>query len=94
MEALATKEDEGLGTLVSIANAITEKADTRNWQTLPYSISYSRIPLNKGTNNLTFELRGDNGSTNENKIEIQADADKVYFYSFHSIDTYPPVIGY
>jgi hypothetical protein len=94
LEALASEEDEGLGTLVSITNAITEKADTRNWQTLPYSISYSRIPLKKGANNLNFELRGDNGMANTNNIEINADANKIYFYSFHSIDSYPPVIGY
>ncbi len=94
LESLATKEDAGLGTLVSITNAITEKADTRNWQTLPYSISYSRIPLKMGENHINFRLRGENGMTNDSKIDFQANSNKIYFYSFHSIDSYPPVVGY
>ena len=42
------KEDDRLGALIGIVNAITEKADTRNWQTLPHSIFYSRVPLKEG----------------------------------------------
>ena len=44
------KEDERLGALIGLVNAITEKADTRNWQTLPHSIFYSRVPLKEGAN--------------------------------------------
>src|SRR5258708_5456238 len=39
------KKDRNVGALLSIVNTLTEKADTRNWQTLPHSIYYSRIPL-------------------------------------------------
>ena len=28
--------------LVSVANALSEKGDTRNWQTIPYSIHMAR----------------------------------------------------
>jgi hypothetical protein len=35
MEELASRENKNLGTIVSIINAMTEKADTRNWQSLP-----------------------------------------------------------
>jgi uncharacterized protein len=43
------KENELAGAALSIAGAISEQADTRNWQTLPNTISYSRIMLNAGT---------------------------------------------
>lgn len=47
--ALATKkENEGVAAALSIVNAITEQADTRNWQTLPYSINYTRTYLPAG----------------------------------------------
>ena len=47
-EAAIREQNEDLGTVISIINAATEKADTRNWQTLPHSISYARIPLDTG----------------------------------------------
>ena len=44
-----------LGDLVrlgaDIAGAATEKADTRNWQSLPATISYARVPLQEGVDN-------------------------------------------
>lgn len=51
-EAAARQENEGLGAAMSILNAVTEKADTRNWQTLPAKISYSRIPLENDSSQL------------------------------------------
>ena len=38
------------------AGAITEKADTRNWQSLPATISYARVPLTEGADN-TFLIK-------------------------------------
>ena len=49
-EHAARKENEGLGAALSILNAATEKADTRNWQTLPAQVFYTRIPLSHDTN--------------------------------------------
>lgn len=47
--AIATKkENEGVAAALSIVNAITEQADTRNWQTLPFSINYTRTFLPAG----------------------------------------------
>ena len=36
IKQVAGKQNEWLGFAVGIANAMTEKFDTRNWQTLPY----------------------------------------------------------
>lgn len=45
----------GLG--LQIFNALSEKADTRNWQSLPHSIYYTRIPLNEN-NNISIKVNG------------------------------------
>ena len=48
------------GLLVNIFNTATEKADTRNWQSLPAQIQYVRIPLQKGANQLNLQLGRNN----------------------------------
>lgn len=51
-EEALRKENEGLGAALSVVNAISEQADTRNWQLLPYSIAYTRMSLPAGKMNL------------------------------------------
>ena len=64
MAARPKSDDKNKDTKEAIALAIqafnfaTEKADTRNWQSLPHTIYYSRIPLQKGTNQLQFTANG------------------------------------
>ncbi len=53
-----SKENEWLGFAVGLANAFTEKADTRNWQTLPYSVSYTRVPLQAEENRMELQFTG------------------------------------
>jgi hypothetical protein len=55
-EKQISEENEGLGLAMSVLNAATEKADTRNWQTLPNSIYYARVPLDTGTNEVILHL--------------------------------------
>ncbi|MCT4664571.1 MAG: hypothetical protein N4A45_04985 [Flavobacteriales bacterium] len=69
-EALAESKAEGLGSVLSIVNALTEKADTRNWQSLPSQIYYSRIPLDKGENKLTFTLETFSGATKTDTLTV------------------------
>lgn len=67
-ELAAGDRNEYVGVALNIANVATEKADTRNWQSLPSQIHYVRIPLEEGMNNITvncsngekqtFEIRG------------------------------------
>lgn len=56
-EKAAEKENEGFGLVVGLINAITEQADTRNWQTIPHSIFYTRMPLEAGENQVKIQLR-------------------------------------
>lgn len=68
----ASKENQWLGFAVGLANAFTEKADTRNWQTLPYAISYARIPLKSAENTVELQFTGPQGEHNNSHITIPA----------------------
>lgn len=56
---------DGAGDLVKLgadaAGAATEKADTRNWQSLPSAISYARLPLHEGDNSFVIKKYGPQG---------------------------------
>lgn len=54
LESQTRKQNEGLGLALSVLNAITEQADTRNWQLLPYEIQYTRLLLPKGQHRYTI----------------------------------------
>jgi len=85
LEALADEQDEGLGTLLNIVNTLTEKADTRNWQTLPYSISYARIPLNEGLNNISLKTNSAFTNSQIQTFEFEGMKDKTYFHAYHTM---------
>jgi hypothetical protein len=93
LEALADRENENLGTLVNIVNTMTEKADTRNWQTLPYSISYTRIPLKEGENNITLKTYSNRAQQKVRQYTFQGKEGKIYFATHHTIASYPPKIN-
>ena len=90
MEAAMRKENENAGAALSIINALTEKADTRNWQTLPYSISYTRIPLNEGSNTLKLVTKG-NRELESSDFTFDGKKGKTQFFTFHSLETFPPM---
>lgn len=56
---------EGLSAAMDIYNLLSERADTRNWQTLPSEISYVRIPLKAGDNEIKITITGEAGSTSK-----------------------------
>jgi hypothetical protein len=80
------KEDERLGALIGVVNAMTEKADTRNWQTLPHSIYYSRVPLTEGANEVKFVI-ANGGDKAEYKFSYQAKKNQTLFHTFSSLET-------
>lgn len=57
-EENARAAGEVAGLLMNLVNTITEKADTRNWQSLPAFVSYVRIPLKEGENKITVNANG------------------------------------
>ena len=49
---------KAVGFVFNMINSGTEKADTRNWQSLPAFVHYVRIPLHAGENKITINNNG------------------------------------
>ena len=90
LEAAVDQENEHLGTLVNIVNTLTEQADTRNWQTLPYSIHYTRIPLEEGTNVVRLQTRSSHASNKVQTLEFEGKKNKIYFAAHHTTASFAP----
>ena len=86
LEETTRKENKNVGTILSVLNAATEKADTRNWQCLPHGISYARIPLTGGDNKLTLNVKKTDGRTVTTDVSLQAKQGKTYFHAFHTLN--------
>ncbi|MBB5437087.1 hypothetical protein HDC92_000755 [Pedobacter sp. AK017] len=75
---------EGLGIGMQLYSLLSEKADTRNWQSLPANISYTRIPLKKGENTLTLDLKGAGGNSDSKTITVNGTG-KLQFYNYSTL---------
>lgn len=67
---LGDNSEDGARLVGDIAGAVTEKADTRNWQSLPGTISYIRIPLKEGQTEYTIKKYGPQGIVDTDTITI------------------------
>ena len=74
---------EGIAGAFQVYNIFSEKADTRNWQSLPAFISYARFPLAPGTNKLSIILREENGRENNHSFNINGTGSFI-FYNYSS----------
>ncbi len=94
-EYSAREKNEDFGAILGLVNALTEKADTRNWQTIPHSIYYTRVPVNAGENEVTLELNSHKGNIPSQKHSFTFDIKKgkTFFHSFHSLES-QPIPGY
>lgn len=79
------KEDETVGALIGVMNAMTEKADTRNWQTLPHSIYYARVPLAGGPNKVKFSTRSATDVASYD-FSYNAKSGQTLFHTFSSLE--------
>lgn len=86
IEKRVRKEHEGLGFLVSALNFASEQADTRNWQTLPHSIYYTRVPLKEGDNIVEIFMDGPYSESSETFI-FKGKQGKVQFHSYQSLES-------
>ena len=88
IESSAKSANEGLGAAVNLVNALSEKADTRNWQTLPHSIFYTKVKLSEGEHDIQLNCKGNNNlKTNNFKVNIQKN--RMQFVAFHTIEYIP-----
>ena len=88
VEQQVRKQDDGLGLLVSVFNAATEKADTRNWQTIPHSIFYARVPLDEGINHVTLTTQGGFEAKSET-FTFEARGNETIFHTYQNLESYP-----
>ena len=65
-----SQENEGLGAALSILGSISESADTRNWQTLPHTIYYTRITTESGNYNYNMLLDDVKGTQYKHTIDV------------------------
>ncbi len=78
---------EGLALLMGVVNAATEKADTRNWQTIPHSIYYSRVPMKEGENRVTLKTIGPGGQVSATDFTFDVRKNETVFHMYHSLET-------
>ncbi|MDH4090068.1 MAG: hypothetical protein OEV74_02255 [Cyclobacteriaceae bacterium] len=88
------KKDDTLGAILGLVNALTEKADTRNWQTLPHTIYYSRLPLTEGSNEVRLTLIADDQRLTEYTFNYIAKKQQTLFHTFSSLETSAPQYRY
>ena len=86
VERQVRKENETLGFLVGALNFASEQADTRNWQTLPHSIYYTRVPLDKGDNNVQLYTDGPRAE-NAQQFTFVGQPGKTQFQTIQSLET-------
>jgi len=77
---------EGLSMVVGLFNAVTEKADTRNWQTIPHSIYYSRVPMKVGSNQVTLKTSQNGGQHVSQTFEFDVSKGQTIFHSYQSLE--------
>jgi hypothetical protein len=82
------KEDESLGALIGLMNAITEHADIRTWQTLPHNIYYTRVPLPEGSTTVDFELIEPSGSAIHHDFTYSVQKGQTLFHTFSSLESH------
>jgi uncharacterized protein len=88
------KEDKTMGALLGIFNTLTERADTRNWQTLPHSIYYARVPLSVGQTTITLNLKGSPQQHAEQAFTYDVKKGQVLYHTFSSLESGYPNYGY
>jgi hypothetical protein len=81
------KEDKNMGALLGLFNSMTEKADTRNWQTLPHAIYYTRLPLPIGKTEVTLSLKGSSQDQSEQTFTYLVKKSQVLYHTFSSLET-------
>ena len=86
VEKRVRKEDETLGFLVGVFNFASEQADTRNWQTIPHSIYYSRVPLEKGENEVKLYTNGPKSESTQ-QFFFNGVTGKTHFQTYQSLET-------
>lgn len=83
-------DSPALGAGLSVLASVTESADTRNWQTLPHSIYYTRVPVPAGKSTLNFTMTGPNTQPEPHALEVNINKGETKIFPFYSLGAYEP----
>ena len=83
-------DSEALGAALSVLASATESADTRNWQTIPHSIYYKRVPVEAGKQTVEFSMYSNSGKPETHYLDIDIKEGETIIYPFYSLGSYPP----
>lgn len=84
-EAALRTQNGYAGAGLSIINAITEQADTRNWQTLPHDIYYARVSLPEGNQKINLKTISESGNKSIDQT-FKINKSRMSFGFYHNID--------
>ena len=86
--AQVSKENEGLGSALSMLGSMTESADTRNWQTLPHSIYYTRLNVEPGKDtHIKMRLTNVNGQVDEHEFKVKPHKGETTIFPINTMAT-------
>lgn len=83
------EESEGWGAVLGAFNAYTEKADTRNWQTIPHTIYYTRAHLPVGVSQATLNVNSGREIAQSHEFTFHIQNGQTIFHSFYSLESVP-----
>lgn len=83
-------DSKALSAGLSILASASESADTRNWQSLPHSIYYTRVPVEPGKSSIDFIMYGNNLEPEHHSLEVMVKKGETKIYPFYSLGAYEP----
>lgn len=90
-EIVASNQNKDAGFVLSALNSITEKADTRNWQSLPHSIYYQRVSLATGNHDVNLVTNGNGINKQTIDFQIGINRSETVLRTFHSLESTAPL---
>ena len=87
-------KEKWVGPIVQLMNVLTESADTRNWQTLPHSISYARIHLPAGQSTVTLNIVDQDGRIHAQTFTYDLKPGQTHFHTYTSLESLQPGMPY
>jgi hypothetical protein len=87
MNKAAARENDAAGLILNIFNALTERADTRSWLTLPKNIFLARMTLEPGTYDVQVDWISSRGTIVESTTypDIAVKQQKTNFITDHRV---------
>jgi uncharacterized protein len=81
------KENKDAGAAIGLLNYLTEQADTRGWNALPHTISYSRLSLPVGQQEVKITLQGANNRVDTATFKFNIKPGKTYIQPYQTIQS-------